>query len=99
MSIIYNCYDVSVYGMNKYTLDFNDILKHLPKTKCQVNTGIKTHCGDKNEFVINVENGKVTNPLIFEKINEYLESNNTRSYFYEGIVSLNNGFYALYWGS
>jgi len=99
MSIIYNCYDVASSGMTEYRLNFNNILRYLPKTKCKVNTNIKAHCGDDNEFVINVENGKVTNPLIFEKINKYIQNNNTRSYFYEGLVSAGNGNYALYWGS
>jgi hypothetical protein len=98
MSIIYNCYDFASSGMAEYRLNFNDILKYLPK-KCKVNTNIKAHCNDVNEFVINVMNGKVTNPLVFEKINKYLADNNTRSYFYEGLVSAGNGYYAFYWGS
>jgi hypothetical protein len=101
MSIVYNYFDFSSCGMSKAHINMNDLLRYLPKDqKCKIVTNIKYHCGDSsNEFIINVINGKITNEGIIDKINNYLEKNNSRSYFFEGLVAQKNGFYSLYWGS
>lgn len=101
MSIVYNTFDASTIGMIKEELKLKDILRYLPKDKkCRIITNVKLHCGDNgNEFIINVDNGKITNPMVLEKINKYMEENNSRSYFYEGLVAGKNGDYYFYWGS
>jgi len=101
MSIVYNYFDFSTFGMSKASLDLDQFITYLPKNqKCKIYTNIKRHCGDEGrEFVINVDRGEITNPYAIEKINEYLEKNNSRSYFFEGLVSQANGFYYLRWGS
>lgn len=97
-TIIYNCYS-SDAGMSKYTLNLEDIICYLPKTYCRLVTNIKLHCWEKDEFVINIKDGKIVNKDIVSKINDYIEKNNTRSFFYEGLMSLGNGKYGLLWGS
>ena len=44
-------------------------------------------------------NRKILNKDIIKAINKYLEKNSARSFHYEGLVSLGQGKYALYWGS
>lgn len=101
MSIIYNTFDASSVGMYNYELNLADVLMYLPKNKkCRIITNIKRHCGEYgNEFMINVDNGNITNPMIFEKINKYMIQNNSRSYLYQGLVAGKNGDYYLYWSS
>ena len=66
---------------------------------CIINTNIKTHNFDNNEFLIIVKGGKIKNLQVIAKINKYLKNNSARSYFYEGLVSSGNGNYYLNWGS
>ncbi len=101
MSIIYNTFDASSVGMYNDELNLKDILRYLPKDrKCRIITNVKRHCGEyNNEFIVNVVNGKITNPMVLEKISKYMEENNSRSYFYEGLVAGKNGDYYFYWGS
>jgi hypothetical protein len=101
MSIVYNYFDFSSADMVKAILVLDKFVAYLPKNqKCKIYTNIKRHCGDNSrEFIINVDGGEITNPNTIEKINEYLEKNNSRSYFFEGLVSQANGSYYLRWGS
>ena len=101
MSIIYNTFDFATCAMTKYTLPVSAFTSMLPPNqKCKIYTNIKYHCGDESrDFVINIANKKVTNPEVFDRINEYLEKNNSRSYHFEGFVSNGNGNYSFYWGS
>lgn len=101
MSIIYNTFDFATCAMTKYTLSVSDFTSMLPPNqKCKIYTNIKYHCGDESkDFVINITNKKVTNPEVFDRINEYLEKNNSRSYHFEGFVSNGNGNYSFYWSS
>lgn len=101
MSIVYNYFDFASAGMVNSSLDLDHFVTYLPSNqKCKIYTNIKRHCGDNDrEFIINVDDGKITNPYSIEKINDYLEKNNSRSYFFEGLVSRGNGSYYLRWGS
>ena len=101
MSIIYNTFDFATSAMTKYTLPVSDFTSMLPPNqKCKIYTNIKYHCGDESrDFVINIANKKVTNPEVFDRINEYLEKNKSRSYHFEGFVSNGNGNYSFYWSS
>lgn len=87
--------------MEKYSLPIVNYTKLFPHNqKCKIYTNIKLHCGDySNDFVINVNNRKITNPEVFDRINNYIEKNNSRSFYFEGIVSEGNGNYSLYWSS
>jgi len=100
MSIIYNYFDFATNEMVKGELSMRSLLRFLPKDQyCKINTNIRSHCGDNHEFIIYVSNGKIMNEGVINKINAYLEKNNSRSYFYEGLVAEKNGCYSLYWGS
>jgi hypothetical protein len=88
--------------MEQSNINVNDLIEYLPKDNTiYINTNIKYHCDIEscNDFIIEVKNGEISNPEIFEQINKYLKDNNSRSYFFEGIVSLGNNKYELYWGS
>jgi hypothetical protein len=101
MSIVYNFFSFASNAMEQNVLNVNEITKIIPKDRsCKIFTNIKRHCWDESkDFVIKVKDGKITNLEIIEKINEYIKSNNTRSYFFEGIVSCGNDNYSFYWGS
>lgn len=101
MSIIYNTFDFATSAMTKNTLPVFSFVSMLPPNKkCNIYTNIKNHCGDySKEFVVNVNNRQVTNPDVFDRINEYLKGNNSRSYHFEGFVSNGNGNYSFYWVS
>lgn len=86
--------------MEKQVLDLKSILICLPTTFVTLHTNIKTHCWDsRRDFVIKIVNKKIVNKDIIKAINKYLEKNSARSFHYEGLVSLGQGKYALYWGS
>ena len=100
MSIIYNYFDFATNGMVKGELSIRSLLRFLPKDQhCKINTNIRSHCGDNHEFIIYASNGKIMNEGVINKINAYVEKNNSRSYFYEGLVAHKDGCYSLYWGS
>ncbi len=98
MSIIYNTFD---FSMSKNELNVYSLMRFIPKDqKSKIFTNIKLHCNDDSkDFVININNNQITNPDVFDRINKYLEENNSRSYFFEGLVSNGNGNYSLRWGS
>ena len=86
--------------MEKKVLDLKNILTSLPTNFVTLDTNIKTHCWDsRRDFVIKILNRKILNKDIIKAINKYLEKNSARSFHYEGLVSLGQGKYALYWGS
>ncbi len=85
--------------MEKKVLDLQGILNHLPYSYVRLITNIKSHCGEEGEFIIEISNRKILNKWVVHSINKYLEQNNMRSYFYEGLVSLGNGKYSLNWSS
>jgi hypothetical protein len=85
-------------SMEESYLDMSNIISHLPRNSV-INTNIKTHNFDNNEFLIIVKGGKIKNLQVIAKINKYLKNNSARSYFYEGLVSSGNGNYYLNWGS
>lgn len=99
--IAYNCFNG--IEMSKYNLDLNTIIPFLPRNKtCHINTNIKRHCDyytKEKEFVIDVKNGKITNTQVLREIEKYLQKNNARSFFYEGLVSNGNNKYSLMWSS
>lgn len=100
MSIIYNYFDFGTSKMEKNTLNLKNLTMYLPKDQdCRIITNIKLHCDEEDEFVIFLKNGEIVNPGIFDKINKYIEKNNSRSYFFEGLISSGNGKYYLNWGS
>jgi len=101
MSINYYCYDIETNGMKVFSLDFNNLISCLPSDrKCRIKTNIKTHCwDDSNEFIISVNKGKINDCSILKEINEYLQKNNARSFFFEGLISRGNNNYELIWGS
>jgi len=86
--------------MQEFSLELESILMYLPDGKQTIFTNIKTHCWDNNdEFIIEVVDKKIVNPSIIEEINKYLVQNNSRSFFYEGLVSRGYNKYELVWGS
>lgn len=102
MSIVYNFFDFASCSMEQNTIYVKDLIMYLPKDKVlHINTNIKYHCDINcyDDFVIKVKNGKIINKNIFNDINKYLKDNNCRSYFFEGLVSLGNNNYSLYWSS
>jgi len=101
MSIVYNFFSFATNAMEQSILNMNEMIKMLPKDQsCKIFTNVKQHCWDESkDFVINVKNGQITNFDVIEKINQYMKANNTRSYFFEGIVSRGNNNYFFYWGS
>ena len=53
---------------------------------------------NKNEL-IEVINNKIINPLVIDEINKYIVQNNSRSFFYNGLVSRGHNIYELIWCS
>jgi hypothetical protein len=99
-SIVYNYFDFGTNKMEKNTLNLETLIMYIPKDQgTRIITNIKLHCNEEDEFVIFLKNGKIINPEIFDKINKYIEKNNSRSYFFEGLISSGNGKYYLAWGS
>jgi len=96
-TIHFNCFNGEL--MQKNSLDLKSILKYLPEGRQNIFTNIRTHCWDDDEFIIEVVNRKIINPEIIEEINKYLVQNNSRSFFYEGLVSRGYNSYELRWGS
>lgn len=102
MSIVYNFYNIASHSMEQETIDVNDLVRYMPKgQRVFINTNIKYHCDidSYDDFIIEVNNGKVINTSIIDDINKYLRDNNSRSYFFEGLVSRGNGKYYLQWSS
>jgi hypothetical protein len=95
--IHYNCFNGEF--IQKDSLDLKSILKYLPVGKQTIFTNIRTHCWDDDEFIIEVVDRKIINTEIIEEINKYLVQNNSRSFFYEGLVSRGYNSYELRWSS
>ena len=95
--INYNCFNGEF--MQKDSLDLKSILKYLPDGKQTIFTNIRTHCWDNDEFIIEINNREIVNPQIIDEINKYLVQNNSRSFFYEGLISRGKNTYELRWGS
>jgi len=85
--------------MQKYSMDLKSIFKYLPEGRQSIITNIKNHCYDDDEFIIEVINNKIINPLVIDEINKYIVQNNSRSFFYNGLVSRGHNIYELIWCS
>lgn len=96
-TINYNCFNGEV--MKNESFDLKSILKFLPAGKKTIYTNIRTHCWDDDEFIIKVVGRKIINLEIINEINKYLVQNNSRSFFYEGLVSRGQNKYELMWSS
>lgn len=96
-SINYNFFNGK--SMEKNSIDLNSILLYLPEGKKTIVTNIKTHCFESDEFIIEVIDRHIVNPSIIDEINKYLFHNNSRSFFFEGLISRGNNIYQLIWGS
>ena len=97
-TIRYYCFNGKL--MQEFSLELESILKYLPDGKKTIITNIRKHCfEDDYEFIIEVVDKEIVNPSIIEEINKYLVQNNSRSFFYEGLVSRGNNKYELVWGS
>lgn len=96
-SIRYYCFNGEL--MQEFSLELESLLKYLPDGRKTIITNIRKHCWEDGEFIIEVVNKEIVNPSIIDEINKYLVQNNSRSFFYEGLVSRGNNKYELIWGS